>query len=54
MATESIPIHQIVALDEEGGIGLGETLPWNLSKDWENFLRITTKTKVLIYYTNNG
>ena len=47
MTNENIPVHQIVAMDEEGGIGIGEKLPWNLSKDWENFLRITTKIKVL-------
>lgn len=52
MTNENIPVHQIVAMDEEGGIGIGEELPWNLSKDWENFLRITTKIKVFVFYTN--
>ena len=48
MTNEDIPIHQIVAIDEDGGIGVGEELPWRLSKDWESFLHITTKTKVFV------
>jgi dihydrofolate reductase len=46
MEVYNIPIHQIVALDEKGGIGLGGTLPWNLKKEWEHFLRMTTQVKV--------
>ena len=41
-----IPVHQIVALDEENGIGIGGNLPWKLTKDWNHFLRMTTKVKV--------
>ena len=41
-----IPVHQIVAMDEENGIGIGGNLPWNLPKDWNHFLRMTTKIKV--------
>ena len=41
-----IPVHQIVAMDEENGIGIGGNLPWNLPKDWNHFLRMTTKVKV--------
>ena len=46
-----IPVHQIVAMDEESGIGIGENLPWNLPKDWNHFLRMTTKVKVLYFET---
>ena len=41
-----IRVHQIVAMDEQNGIGIGENLPWNLPKDWDHFLRMTTKVKV--------
>ena len=43
---DTIPVHQIVAMDVESGIGIGENLPWNLPKDWNHFLRMTTKVKV--------
>ncbi len=46
MELHRIPIHQIVAIDENGGIGLGGNLAWNLQRDWEHFLRMTTKVKV--------
>ena len=46
MDANSIPINQIVAIDEKGGIGLGGNLPWSLRRDWEHFLRMTTKVKV--------
>ena len=52
METNIIPIHQIVAIDEKGGIGLGGTLPWSLRKDWEHFLRMTTKVKVCAFEYN--
>ena len=47
-----IPVHQIVAMDEENGIGIGENLPWNLPKDWNHFLRMTTKIKVFPWRKN--
>ena len=46
-----IPVHQIVAMDEESGIGVGGNLPWNLPKDWNHFLRMTTKVKVFSFET---
>ena len=46
-----IPVHQIVAMDEENGIGIGANLPWNLPKDWNHFLRMTTKVKVFSFET---
>ena len=49
MEANSIPIHQIVAIEENGGIGLGEDLPWSLRRDWEHFLHMTTKVKVYVF-----
>lgn len=46
MEDDRISIHQIVAIDENGGIGLNGDLPWKLQKDWQHFLRMTTKVKV--------
>ena len=40
--SEIIPIHQIFASDEDGGIGLNGGLPWNIPGDWEHFLRVAT------------
>ena len=48
-----IPVHQIVALDEENGIGIGGNLPWKLTKDWNHFLRMTTKVKVFSLKQSN-
>ena len=48
-----IPVHQIVAMDEQNGIGIGENLPWNLPKDWDHFLRMTTKVKVFSLKQSN-
>ena len=50
MTSENIPIHQIVAIDENGGIGIGENIPWNLPKDWEHFQQVTTRIKVSYEY----
>ena len=46
MEVDRIPIHQIVAIDENGGIGLDGNLPWNVEKDRQHCLRMTTKVKV--------
>ena len=47
-----VPIHQIVCIDEKGGIGKNGDLPWKIQKDWQHFLQLslrkldTKKTKV--------
>ena len=46
MSGSGISLNQIVAVDENGGIGINGNIPWNLSKDWEHFLRLTTKVQV--------
>ena len=46
MSRKGIEVNQIVAIDENGGIGIDGDIPWKLSKDWEHFLRLTTKPKV--------
>ena len=54
MSGSGISINQIVAIDENGGIGINGNIPWNLSKDWEHFLRLTTKVQVNVgpFYQN--
>ena len=54
MSGSGISINQIVAIDENGGIGINGNIPWNLSKDWEHFLRLTTKVQVIVgpFYQN--
>ena len=49
MPGKVISINQIVAIDENGGIGINGNIPWNLSKDWGHFLRLTTKVQVHIH-----
>ena len=34
----SIPIHQIVCIDKNGGIGKNGNLPWKLEDDWQHFI----------------
>ena len=34
----SVPIHQIVCIDKNGGIGKNGDLPWKLEEDWKHFL----------------
>ena len=46
MLGNDITINQIVAIDENGGIGIDGDIPWRLSKDWEHFLRLTTKPQI--------
>ena len=46
MSGKGIEVNQIVAIDENGGIGIDGDIPWKLSKDWEHFLRLTAKPKV--------
>ena len=55
MFGNNITINQIVAIDENGGIGIDGDIPWSLSKDWEHFLRLTTKPQVkkVIFHLNN-
>ena len=55
MFGNNITINQIVAIDENGGIGINGDIPWSLSKDWEHFLRLTTKPQVnkVIFHLNN-
>ena len=36
-------IDLIVAVDNAGGIGLRGDIPWRLQKEWEHFLRLTTR-----------
>ena len=55
MLGNDITINQIVAIDENGGIGIDGDIPWRLSKDWEHFLRLTTKpqiNKVIFHFSN--
>ena len=46
MSEINISINQIVAIDENGGIGINGNIPWSLPKDWEHFLRLTTAPQV--------
>ena len=39
MTSEEVPIHQIVCIDEAGGIGKNGDLPWKIQKDWQHFLQ---------------
>jgi dihydrofolate reductase len=39
------PVYQIAAIDEKNGIGIKNTLPWNLKKDMAHFQETTLKTK---------
>ena len=39
MTSEEVPIHQIVCIDEAGGIGKNGNLPWKIEKDWQHFLQ---------------
>ena len=56
MCGKDITINQIVAIDENGGIGINGDIPWSLPKDWEHFLRLTTKPQVnkVIFHLNNN
>ena len=36
-------ISMIVAMDEDGYIGLGNSLPWKLSSDLSRFKRLTER-----------
>jgi len=38
------PVYQIAAIDEKNGIGIKNTLPWNLKKDMAHFQETTLKT----------
>jgi dihydrofolate reductase len=40
-----IPVHVIVAIDDQSGIGKGGELPWHLSGDLKNFRNITCSTR---------
>ena len=55
MLGNDITINQIVAIDENGGIGIDGDIPWRLSKDWEHFLRLTTKPQInkVIFHLSN-
>lgn len=39
------PVHLVVAVDQEFGIGKGGGLPWKLSGDLKKFKEITTSTR---------
>ncbi|MBN1495073.1 dihydrofolate reductase [Candidatus Peregrinibacteria bacterium] len=39
------PIYQIAAIDEKNGIGIKNTLPWDLKKDMAHFQKTTLKTR---------
>jgi len=39
------PVYHIAAIDEKNGIGIKNTLPWNLKKDMAHFQETTLKTK---------
>ena len=47
----SFPVHQIVAVDEDFGIGQSSrvdgTLPWNLPGEYARFVRIATAATVI-------
>ena len=39
-------IHQIVCVDQNGGIGKGGKLPWKIEKDWKYFLNTSLRIQV--------
>ena len=42
----SIPIHQIVCIDKNGGIGKNGNLPWKLEDDWQHFITYSLRQLV--------
>ena len=42
-----IPIHQIVCVDKNGGIGKNGDLPWKIEGDWQYFLNKTLEIQVM-------
>ena len=46
-----IPIHQIVCVDKNGGIGKNGDLPWKIEGDWQYFLNKTLEIQVTVQYT---
>ena len=49
-----IPIHQIVCVDKNGGIGKNGDLPWKIEGDWQYFLNKTLEIQVIVQYTFSG
>ena len=45
----SIPIHQIVCIDKNGGIGKNGNLPWKLEDDWKHFLAHSLRILVSLW-----
>ena len=41
-------IHQIVCIDQNGGIGKNGKLPWKIEKDWSYFLNKSLRIQVCI------
>ena len=52
-----IPIHQILAVDQNYGLGSSTVtpkLPWDLPEEFQHFLRVATRQdKVPSYWRNN-
>ena len=48
-----IPIHQIVCVDKNGGIGKNGDLPWKIEGDWQYFLNKTLEIQVIVQYTTH-
>ena len=38
-------INLVAAVEQGGGIGKDGGLPWNLSKDWDHFLKLATRSQ---------
>ena len=45
----SIPIHQIVCIDKNGGIGKDGNLPWKLEDDWQHFITHSLRQLVRLF-----
>ena len=43
-------IDIIVAVDNAGGIGLKGEIPWQLEKEWQHFLKLTTRYSTLTHH----
>ena len=37
-------INLVAAVEQGGGIGKDGGLPWTLSKDWDHFLKLATRS----------
>ena len=40
-------VNIIVAVDNQGGIGLDDGLPWSLEKEWKHFLKLATRYDII-------